>query len=95
MIPPRASTSAHSSNVSTASTSARAHAPRASSARACSIASIVVAAPPISTAYGPWSPNAIATSAGTALGAVYGKWSAPPPPAMNARFDAPYAAAVT
>src|SRR5206468_5699324 len=45
--------------------------------------------------YPPVKPYSIATSAGTALGAVYGKCSVVPAPSMNPLLLAAYAAAVT
>src|SRR5437773_3935416 len=68
---PRAQSSSHSEKVSTARTSARRHRPRPTWSVACQRPSIVAAAPPSRITYGPVRPNSIATSAGTADGAVY------------------------
>src|SRR5947209_14807286 len=75
---PRAQSSSHSEKVSTARTSARRHWPRPTWSVACQRPSIVAAAPPSRITYGPVRPNSIATSAGTADGAVYGKCKVAP-----------------
>jgi hypothetical protein len=60
--------SAHSSKISTASTSARSQVPASSNRPACSMA-LSGGRPADQDAYGPTTPNSIATSASTA-GAV-------------------------